>query len=101
MLIHSRENTRNKIERRVLDRRQLDYEFNSPQWIEHVKENYLAWPKTDRRRKARRAGERRQIQQDSPTSSSYIHLDYSSDLLTREERLFFDHLFDKDEKQQS
>ena len=88
MYTQIRQNSRDQNERRVEDRRNVDFKFGSPEWIKHVQKDYFAWPKEDRRKPTRRAGERRQSQ-----SSNSIHHDYSSDLLTQEERLFFDNLF--------
>lgn len=92
MLAQTRQDTRNKVERRLEDRRKVDYKFGSPEWITYVKKTYAAWPKEDRRQAIRRDGERRQGQQE-PTNTDHIHHDYSSDLLTDEEKLFFDNLF--------
>ena len=96
----TRTTTRDSSERRVNDRRQVDYEFGSPEWIEHVKKNYVAWPKVDRRQATRRTAERRQDGSQSQhlsNSSNPLEIDYSSDLLTQDERIFFDNLFKKDE----
>jgi len=49
----------------------VDYEFGSAQWIEHVKNHYAAWPKTERRQQRRRSGERRQCQPDNESLSDY------------------------------
>lgn len=95
MLTQIRKNTRTEPERRNQDRRQVDFEFNSPQWIEYVKKNYVAWPKLDRRKETRRDGERRRNKNNDQQSHRLSH-DYSSDLLTEEEWLYFNHLFMKD-----
>ena len=92
MLTQIRKNERNQSERRAHDRREADFEFNSPEWIEEAKKNYIAWPKTDRRQLIRRDGERRY---DTQKQQEYgrFNADYSSDLLTNEERLYFNQLF--------
>lgn len=89
---------RKTFERRVKDRRQVDLEFNSPKWIEHIKKNYAAWPKIDRRISFRRDHERRDDAQKAQISGN-SNDDYSSNLLTKEERLYFDELFTLKHKQ--
>ncbi|MEQ1637723.1 MAG: hypothetical protein ABL903_13640 [Methylococcales bacterium] len=59
-IINLRKDPRRSVEsRRIVDRRKVPYEFGSPQWIENIKQNYLAWPIRDRRVEARRNDERR------------------------------------------
>ncbi|MCW8930753.1 MAG: hypothetical protein OQL19_10990 [Gammaproteobacteria bacterium] len=91
MLTEMRQKQRNEFERRVHDRRQNDFKFNSVQWVKHVRQTYAAWPKKDRRQVSRRDGERRHIDQMKYQSSYFT--DFSSDLLSKEERLYFDELF--------
>ncbi len=98
MLTEMRKKGRQTFERRAKDRRQVSFEFNSPEWIVHIKKNYAAWPKIDRRVDARRDGERRHDTLNKQASLS-VHTDYSSDLLTTEERLYFDELFMASKKQ--
>ena len=93
MLADFRKSTRKKNERRIQDRRQVEFEFGSLQWIEHVKKNYVAWPKIDRRNETRREGERRL---ENSQKAHNNNDDYSSDLLTEEEKLYFNHLFMND-----
>ena len=78
-------NNRKATERRVDDRRHVKYDFNSPLWIEHVKLYYVAWPRFERREATRRINERRH-------SRSKI-MNARGELLTAEEKLFFDTLF--------
>ncbi len=85
-----RNNERDTFERRCQDRRQVDFIFASTEWVDHVKKDYVAWPKLDRRHNARRDGERRDNIQEF---SGGFTTDYSSDLLSKEERLFFNELF--------
>lgn len=40
--------------RRLHDRRILPYAFSSMEWVANIKNNYLAWPKDDRRQVSRR-----------------------------------------------
>ncbi|MCP3851252.1 MAG: hypothetical protein GY694_13575 [Gammaproteobacteria bacterium] len=97
MLTQMRSNQRVDSERRIQDRRRVNYVFNSSKWIKNIKNHYVAWPKVDRRQNIRRDGERRYVikQQDVIGSQHYnlYNNDYSSDLLTKEERLYFDELF--------
>ncbi len=95
MQTQNRKSDRKKPERRLEDRRQAGLDFGSSEWIDYVKENYVAWPKNDRRESLRRTGERRQVFQNAKSlnQSKNSKDDYSSELLTKEERLFFDQLF--------
>ena len=96
MLTPNRTSARGESERRTEDRRVDNNKFNSLQWIENMKINYVAWPKFDRRQKSRRDNERRQN-----TIENFVLLnasnndkeDISSNILTKEEKLFFMGLF--------
>lgn len=91
MYTQMRKNERKALERRHEDRRQVDFVFASSKWIQHIEKNYAAWPKNERRNTTRRDGERRDEFQRGQNLS---HLaDYSSDLLSDEERLYFNELF--------
>ncbi len=46
--------------RRHGERRQNPYPFNSPEWVEYMRENFELWPKQDRRKGERRNADRRQ-----------------------------------------
>ena len=87
MATSTTKNNRKGTERRVDDRRHVEYEFNSPLWIEHVKLYYVAWPRFERREATRRQDERRH-------SHSEV-LNARGGLLSAEEKLFFDRLFSK------
>ncbi len=78
-------NSRKATERRVDDRRHVKHEFNSPLWIEHVQLYYVAWPRFERREATRRKNERRHRRSEI--------LNARGEVLTTEEKLFFDHLF--------
>lgn len=93
MLTPIRKNERNQFERRTQDRRMVDFKFASREWVEHVKQNYVAWPKVERRKNFRRDGERRYIAQDEQVC--HLKHDYTCDLLSEEEKLYFDQLFMK------
>lgn len=87
-------NTRKATERRVEDRRHVEYEFNSPSWIEHVNLYYVASPRFERREATRRKNERRHDRSE-PLRAHDETSDYNSSLLSVEEKLFFDNLFSK------
>lgn len=94
MLTQTRKNDRKRSERRVLDRRQVDYQFGSSEWLQHVQKDYVSWPKSERRQVFRREGERRQ-HSDNESVVKNSNDDYTSDLLTKEEIIFFNELFMK------
>lgn len=86
--------------RRVADRRSVPYPFGSPQWLEHIQKNYLAWPKEDRRGKSRRANDRRSPDRRSPDRRQHKLSEqrlsarkYSKILLTREELKLIEDLY--------
>jgi hypothetical protein len=61
-IINLRKNLRRtSMTRRETDRRNVPYAFGSPQWLENIKNNYLAWPKSNRRSAERRNNERRAL----------------------------------------
>ncbi len=86
---NSRQKTRRKLERRVKERRVNPYEFGSVEWREIIQQQYLLWPKEDRRNSERRSLARRQgnrrIKKNGqvrmPRQPNSL-----SDLLTNEER---------------
>lgn len=49
-----------RLARRQNERRSNPFAFNSEEWIVMVQQQYLMWPKQDRRRDDRRAAERRE-----------------------------------------
>ena len=96
MLTPNRTSTREESERRIEDRRVDNNEFNSLQWVENMKINYVSWPKFDRRQKSRRNNERRQntIENfDLLNAPNNNKEDISGNILTKEEKLFFMSLF--------
>lgn len=86
--------------RRISDRRVVPYEFGTPEWEEHIKKNYLAWPKTDRRKKDRRVAERRvpdrRHNHAQPSERSHFEKKYSRILLTPEERKLIEDMYLRD-----
>ena len=54
-----RSESRRTSDRRSKNRRIISYEFGSPEWIDNIQNNYLVWPKEERRKEDRRKSERR------------------------------------------
>jgi hypothetical protein len=90
-----KDSRRTSITRRQSDRRVTPYCFGSTEWVENIKKNYLAWPKTERRESCRRENERREaerrLQQFSEQHRSEIK--HSPILLTQEERRLIEDLY--------
>lgn len=55
----SAESSRRQQERRQFERRTNPHPFNSQEWLAVVQEQYVLWPKTDRRVAERRDADRR------------------------------------------
>ncbi|MGZ5050147.1 MAG: hypothetical protein ACXWF8_09060 [Methylobacter sp.] len=83
------------LNRRIEDRRKIPYPFGSQEWIENIKQNYLAWPKTNRRIADRRAGDRRahDRRQYDISEQQRSEQRFSSILLTDEEKRLIEDLF--------
>lgn len=58
----NREVLRRQSNRRIQERRSLDYPFNSPEWLAAIKQQYDMWPKQDRRSSERREADRRSLE---------------------------------------
>jgi len=56
---NSRQQTRRQINRRITERRGLNNQFMSNDWLEQIQNNDLSWPKQDRRLGNRRLSLRR------------------------------------------
>lgn len=85
---------RRRMVRRQQERRTNPFAFNSPEWVAHVKQQYLLWPKYDRRSIDRRASERREIDRRATLR------DDSDDALFQRTRWFSsDQILNDDEKQ--
>jgi hypothetical protein len=100
MNIHDvrRRSRRSLDNRRVQDRRIVPYPFGSDEWIENIKQNYLAWPKEDRRKTTRRHAERRANDRRQQQLSEQLQSlqKYSSLVLTREELKMIEELYKSD-----
>ena len=85
--------------RRVSDRRIVSYPFGSEEWVENVKANYHAWPKTDRRQGCRRSDDRRAFdrRQRQISDQQRSEKKYSNILLTHEELKLIEELYKNDE----
>jgi hypothetical protein len=95
-IINLRKDPRRSVEtRRVADRRNVPYEFGSPQWIENIKHNYLAWPIRDRRAQSRRSDERRNPdrRQQQMSEQRRSEKKFSKIILTREELKLIEDLY--------
>jgi hypothetical protein len=93
-----RQNNRRHSERRAKERRVIIHPFNSPEWIDEIKQSYLLWPKEDRRIKDRRTESRRSGHRrtgsiaNTPIGSSKK----TYDLLTNEEKKMLNELTQTD-----
>jgi hypothetical protein len=86
---------RSSMTRRTTDRRSVPYPFGSPEWIENIKKNYLAWPKYNRRDVCRRHNERREPdrRQQQLSEQHRSEQKFSMILLTQEERKLIEDLY--------
>lgn len=86
---------RSSMTRRMTDRRKIPYPFGSPEWVENIKNHYLAWPKSNRRNMNRRSDERRAIERRQQLLSEQRRSEkkYSPILLTQEERKLIEDLY--------
>jgi hypothetical protein len=90
--------TRRMVDRRQRERRDLSLLFNSPAWVDYVRQHYALWPKKDRREQDRRACDRRMHERRSlhrglkktPLPRGNVDL---SLLLSDEEKLMIQQLF--------
>lgn len=57
--MNSKTNYRRNHARRHKERRSNPFEFNSPEWIALMMEQFVLWPKQDRRNSDRRSSDRR------------------------------------------
>lgn len=89
---------RSSMTRRVADRRKIPYPFGSPEWVENIKNHYLAWPKADRRNVDRRTSERRAVERRLQQLSEQRRSEkkHSLILLTQEERKLLEDLYMND-----
>lgn len=81
---NSRHYSRRKNDRRVKERRGVDYPFGSPEWIARVQRENVLWPKRDRRSHDRRVQDRRKSSAQFH-NGNHPHFENHS-LLTEEEK---------------
>jgi hypothetical protein len=79
----------------MADRRKIPYPFDSEEWVENIKKNYLAWPKANRRDSSRRGDERRvsDRRQQLLSEQSRSEKKFSMILLTQEERKLIEDIY--------
>ncbi len=90
---------RRRIERRNHKRRLIQYEFGSSLWVSAIQQEYLLWPKHERRVQNRRMQERRKNYRrmrhfgisGRPINRQELHA-----LLTQEEKQMLDELMQDD-----
>lgn len=89
---------RSSTTRRTSDRRNIPYPFGSPEWVENIKKNYLAWPKSNRREASRRHNERREPdrRQQQLSEQRRSEQKFSKILLTQEEKKLIEDLYMSD-----
>ncbi len=85
---NSRQQTRRKAERRLKERRINSFEFGSDEWREMIQQQYLLWPKEDRRKLERRSLARRQGSRRVKNNGKRLprRANNLADLLTNEEK---------------
>ena len=94
-----RQKNRRHSERRAVERRVILHPFNSPEWVNEIKQSYLLWPKKDRRVKDRRTESRRSgHRRTGRLSDSFIDSSKKTyDLLTNEEKQMLNELSQTDD----
>ena len=91
----TRKNRGRHSERRSKERRLISFAFGTPKWIERIKEEYLLWPKQDRRTKNRRQSLRRI--KNLGRSSKTANTNNMQMLLTEEEKQMLSKLSQSDD----
>ncbi len=95
-----RQSSRRQTERRCRERRVIPYEFGTPEWIAAISQQYLLWPKEDRRKRDRRQRDRRSANRrrkfGKPRTFSKP-LSSLQNLLTEEEKQMLHDLLSSDE----
>ena len=93
-----RSESRRTSDRRSNNRRVISYEFGSPEWIDNIQNNYLVWPKEERRKEDRRKSERRANERRSLILKNFndrSRYKAPSHLLSEEERKAIDEMFNE------
>ncbi|BCG64062.1 MAG: hypothetical protein methR_P1828 [Methyloprofundus sp.] len=90
---------RRSTERRYSERRLIAHTFGSPDWIAAIQQDYLLWPKHERRRQCRRSIERRKNYRRTShvgIADRSINRQELHSLLTQEEKQMLNELMDPD-----
>ncbi len=94
-----RQKKRRESERRLKNRRINPYAFGSAEWVNLIQQEYLLWPRQDRRSEDRRAQPRRQgcrrIHNSGQVRPS-VHTKTLQDLLTNEEKQMLNEIIQSD-----
>lgn len=100
----SKLSARRRVVRRQAERRTNPYAFNSAEWIAMMREQYLLWPKFDRRTGDRRQCERRAMDRRASLRSAAtehafrrVRLLSADDLLNDDEKQMIRELFADDD----
>ena len=97
---NSRGITRRNHERRSKERRINCFEFSSPEWREMIQQEYLLWPKEDRRKADRRSSARR-VKSRRVDKNGKARMPRQArnllDLLTKEEKNMINELMQSDD----
>lgn len=89
-----RKKSRREDERRIVERRVITHPFGSSEWVKEIQQDYLLWPKVDRRTNDRRCEVRRKdVRRTSSVESWNTQKMY--DLLTAEEKEMLNELSQK------
>ncbi|MCF6251024.1 MAG: hypothetical protein L3J75_07110 [Methylococcaceae bacterium] len=90
----SRQKGNRQSERRSKERRIIAYPFGSADWLKAIKQNYLLWPKLDRRLQDRRQKLRRI--KNTGQSKTSVATKKLHNILTSEEKQMLNELFRSD-----
>lgn len=83
-----RQRARRQQERRIKERRAVQYQFGSPEWLSRVQQENLLYPKQDRRNCDRRSHERRKKHRriTNTDKTPAVNATWPAQLLTPEEK---------------
>ena len=94
-----RQKTRRESERRLKNRRINPYPFGSAEWVNMIQQEYLLWPRLNRRSDERRAQSRRQScrrNKNTGRAKPSVHTKTLEGLLTYEEKQMLNELIQSD-----
>ena len=92
-MIPDKKNSRQS-ERRSKERRIINFVFGSEEWLNSIKQEYLLWPKKNRRDQDRRQHFRRI--KNIGHSTFYVYTETMQNLLTEEEKQMLNELIQSD-----